>query len=182
MCDLYTHLSSHISGSISAISQEYFEVLSQYLIDPLLNENPEECIERLDEYSLTKEDLVEGLNYAHMGEDKSLYDLVPTKTKSALTRKYSQKNHTSSNIYCKEEELFSRKQSTKRKSSKIGKNEKKVKKEEEEESSSTDNEEGFFVYYVVCFKILCNEGQCFKLGDYYIMKRNLISRLMLLEL
>ena len=85
-------MACNTSGTVSSISLDYFELLSQYLVDPLLNGDVDGCIERLDEYSLTREDLVEGLNYALLGEEKSVFDTVESKVKSALTRKYGKLN------------------------------------------------------------------------------------------
>lgn len=149
MTELYTHLSSNISGSVSSISMDYYESLSSYLIDPLLKEDVDECIERLDEYGLTRDDLVEGLNYIPLGEGKSLFDTVPTKVKTALTRKYSKKNHLSSNIYSKEEELVLRtqsRQSKKREGEEVKRGSKKEKIEEDFSSESTDEEANYYVY------------------------------------
>lgn len=149
MTELYTHLSSNISGSVSSISMDYFDSLSSYLIDPLLKEDVDECIDRLDEYGLTRDDLVEGLNYIPLGEGKSLFDSVPTKVKTALTRKYSKKNHLTSNIYSKEEELVLRtqsKQSKKRGGEEVKKGSKKEKIEEDVSSESTDEEANYYVY------------------------------------
>ena len=144
-------MANHISGTISSIAVEYDELLNHYFIDPLMNENVHECINRLDEYGLTKDDLVEGLNYCSFNQEKSLYDQVPTKIKTALTRTYAKENHPTTNFFLSDEELYSQRKSRKRKGEEVTKEKKKGKakkiEEEEEEEEMEENENDDLDYY-----------------------------------
>ena len=151
MTDLYTHMACYTSGTVSAISQDYFELFCRYLVDPLLRGDVNMCIKRLDEYCLTRDDLVEGLNYAVLGGNNSAFDMVESKVKASFTRNYSKVNHKSTNMYAKEEDLFSMKKSKKREKSEKQEEGKKAKIEESEEMSSEDDER-YFVYLCVCLK------------------------------
>ena len=136
-------MANHISGTVSSIAVEYDELLNHYFIDPLMDENVNEC-------GLTKDDLVEGLNYCSFNQEKSLYDQVPTKIKTALTRAYAKENHPTTNFFLSDEELYSQRKSRKRKGEEVTKEKKKGKakkiEEEEEEMEENENDEDLDYY------------------------------------
>lgn len=48
------------------------------------------------------------LNGIKLGEGKSRFELVPSKTKSAFTRMYNNTNHFTTNVFAEEESMFKR--------------------------------------------------------------------------
>lgn len=140
MTELTTHLKDHITGSKMSVIQEYAEVLNSYFLAPLREGDVNECIRRMDEYGITKEDLVEGLNGYSLGEGKSPYDSIPGKVKSSLTTKYANRVHMQANQFAKDEDLFSAKKSKRRKKEAPSK-----KEVEEEETDDVSDDEALFV-------------------------------------
>ena len=53
----------------------------------------------MDEYGLTKDDLVDVLNGTQLGGGKTRFEQIPGKTKGSFTRIYNGKNHASSNVF-----------------------------------------------------------------------------------
>ena len=134
MTDLTTHIKEHISGTRRNVVQEYAEVLNAYMLAPLKQGTVEECINRMDEYGMTKDDLVDALNCYSFGDEKSAYDLIPGKVKSALTTRYANRVHLQANQFAKDEELYSTTRGKRRK-----KIEREAPSEEESEESSNDD-------------------------------------------
>ena len=69
-----------------------------------------ETLQRLDDYSLTRDDLVECLNGAPFQDQKSRFELIPSKTRASFTRKYNSTIHQQANIFAKGDDLVSQKQ------------------------------------------------------------------------
>ena len=69
-----------------------------------------ETLQRLDGYSLTRDDLVECLNGAPFQDQKSRFELIPSKTRASFTRKYNSTIHQQANIFAKGDDLVSQKQ------------------------------------------------------------------------
>ena len=69
-----------------------------------------ETLQRLDEYSLTRDDLVECLNGAPFQGQKSRFEAIPSKTRASFTRKYNSTIHQQANIFAKGDDLVSQKQ------------------------------------------------------------------------
>lgn len=134
MTDLMTHIKGHVSGTRRNVVQEYAEVLNAYILAPLKQGNVEECINRMDEYGMTKDDLVDALNCYTFGGEKSEYDLIPGKVKSALTTRYGNRVHLQANQFAKDEELYMATKGKRRK-----KNEKEESITEEENVESSDD-------------------------------------------
>lgn len=121
---------------------DYFDMLNRYLLRPLMEGDVKGTIQNMDEYCVTRTDLVDVLNAMVLGEGKYRFDKVPSKTKSAFTRAYNSQTHVVSNVFADDASMF-------RKVTK-GKKEKKnapVKDEEEEE----DSEEVFLDYWSCWF-------------------------------
>ena len=60
-----------------------------------------ETLQRLDGYSLTRDDLVECLNGAPFQDKKSRFEAIPSKTRASFTRKYNSTIHQQTNIFAK---------------------------------------------------------------------------------
>ena len=69
-----------------------------------------ETLQRLDGYSLTRDDLVECLNGAPFQDQKSRFEAIPSKTRASFTRKYNSTIHQQTNIFAKGDDLVSQKQ------------------------------------------------------------------------
>lgn len=60
----------------------------------------------MDEYSISKDDYTDIQKRMNLGGGKTRYELVPAKTKNALTRLYNSSNHSSTNVFADEEAVF----------------------------------------------------------------------------
>lgn len=60
----------------------------------------------MDEYSISKDDFTDIQKRMNLGGGKTRYELVPAKTKNALTRMYNNGNHSSTNVFADEETIF----------------------------------------------------------------------------
>lgn len=85
----------------------------------------------MDEYSISKDDYADIQKRMNLGGGKTRYELVPAKTKNALTRMYNSGNHSSTNVFADEEAIF--KKVTKGKKGKKDTKAVEMKSEEEEE-------------------------------------------------
>ena len=139
LSEFQNHLSSNVSGSRLAIARDYFDILNRRISAPLMEGKVEEAIRRMDEYSITKDDYVDILNGIKLGEEKSRFELVPSKTKGALTRMYNSTNHSTTNIFADEESMFKRVTKGKKgkKETKQAKSSKASNEEEEESAEET---------------------------------------------
>ena len=91
-------------------------------------------MQRLDEYSLTRDDLVDCLNGAPFQDQKSRFEAVPSKTRASFTRKYNSTIHQQANIFAKGDDLITQKQ---RRGKKKKSNETQSKKEQSASQSKT---------------------------------------------
>ena len=126
----------------------HFAFCILHFLNILLYGQVEEAIRRMDEYSITKEDYVDILNGIKLGEGKSRYEQIPTKTKSALTRMYNNTSHTTTNVFADETSMF--RKVTKGKKGK--KTEAKVEKSASVVEESESEEDVMFEYSRVCFQ------------------------------
>ena len=97
------HVSHRTSGTRDSIRLEYMETIRKYVSAPLLRDGVagvEETIRRLDEYGLSRDDLLDTLHeFALMKDDEPGVDNLDTKTKSAFTRAYNGTTHSSQSLY-----------------------------------------------------------------------------------
>ena len=120
---------------------DYFDMLNRHLLRPLMEGDVKGTIQSMDEYCVTRTDLVEVLNAMVLGEGKYRFDKVPSKTKSAFTRAYNSQTHVVSNVFADDASMF-------RKVTK-GKKEKKSARVKENEEEEEDSEEVFLDYWCV---------------------------------
>ncbi|KAJ8609750.1 hypothetical protein CTAYLR_009246 [Chrysophaeum taylorii] len=93
--ELATHLSSKISAARAAIRLDYLHSLLEYCGGPVLNGDVETTISRLDDYGLSRDDLLESMcDLSLSGFAKSLKSL-DAKAKTAFTKEYNKGRHTS---------------------------------------------------------------------------------------
>ena len=102
----------------------------------------EEAIQRLDEYAITKEDYVDILNGIKLGNAKSRFEVIPTKTKSSFTRMYNNSNHLITNVYADDSAMF-KKVTKGKKGKKESKQPVNKEKEFEDMTSDSDSEIGY---------------------------------------
>lgn len=95
----------------------------------------------MDEYSISKDDFADIQKRMNMGGGKTRYELVPAKTKNALTRMYNSGNHSSTNAFADEEAIF--KKVTK---GKKGKKDIKAMETKTEEEAEEEEEVDLFDY------------------------------------
>ena len=60
----------------------------------------------MDEYGVTRDDVVDVLNGITLGGNKSLFDQIPGKTKSSFTRLYNGRTHMTANVFADDDSMF----------------------------------------------------------------------------
>ena len=104
----------------------------------------------MDEYGVTREDLVDVLNGFQLGGGKTRFEQIPGKTKSSFTRMYNGRNHAGSNVFADSDSMVRR----------IVKGRKSKEKEEKKETLTAtetlslvdvrENEAALLAYLFVC--------------------------------
>lgn len=106
-------------------------------------------MDRLDEYGLTREDLIDCLNGYPWEGTKSGFEEVDSKIRSSFTRKYNNREHLLANTFASGDSLVSqgKRQSVKRGANKGGNSASKrgVSQPTIEEESSEENDDALFV-------------------------------------
>jgi replication factor C subunit 1 len=95
--ELHHHMNYKISGGITELRQTYLPILREQFMR-LLKSNEDgastKAIELMDEYGLSREDVMEKLDEFVIGKEFAFADL-DSKQKAALTREYNQGSHKS---------------------------------------------------------------------------------------
>jgi replication factor C subunit 1 len=99
LSELHHHMNYKVSGSSQDVRESYLPVLRQQLLKHVHSgeeEAAKKAIELMDEYGLSREDVMEKLDEFKMGGGKepSFADL-DSKQKAAFTREYNQGSHKS---------------------------------------------------------------------------------------
>ena len=131
----------------------------------------------MDEYGVTKDDVVEILNGVVLGGGKSQFDQIPAKVKSAFTREYNKGNHTASNVFADSSTMFRKVVKGKRGKSK--EEEKKGTPTQTESSNMMDvdeNEDALFAYSYVCSMCISLIDLSNTLSNYKNYDKNLSMR------
>ena len=130
----------------------------------------EKCIDRLVEYGLTREDLIDCLNGYPWEGTKSRFEEVDSKVRSSFTRKYNNREHLLANTFASGDSLVSqgKRRSVKRGGGK-GENSRSKRgvsqQTMEKETSEEDDEDALFVIQRV---FITNKG--FRLGSKKYLK------------
>ena len=76
--------------------QTYLPVIRQHLLALLQSEQTAEAIQMMDEYGLSREDVMEKLDEFKINKDEKAFgDIMDSKQKAAFTREYNSKKHMS---------------------------------------------------------------------------------------
>ena len=62
----------------------------------------------MDEYGITRDDLVDVLNGTQLGQGKTRFEQIPGKTRSSFTRIYNGQNHGTSNVFADSDNMVRR--------------------------------------------------------------------------
>ena len=90
--ELKQHMNLKITGSKTDLNLDYVQQLRDRIIQPLVRNESDaigKAIETLNHYCLLKDDLASVIELSLWGNEKSPFDKVDTKTKSAFTRAYN---------------------------------------------------------------------------------------------
>ena len=100
----------------------------------------------MDEYGVTRDDVVDVLNGITLGGNKSLFDQIPGKTKSSFTRLYNGRTHMTANVFADHDSMFRKVMKGKRGKEKAEKKESQPLTESLPLDDVDDNEEALLAY------------------------------------
>ena len=95
LSELHHHMNFKISGGSMGMRQTYLPVLRSQLLTLLQTDQLQEAIELMDEYGLSREDVMEKLDEFKMSKDDKSFSDLDSKKKAAFTRQYNSGSHMS---------------------------------------------------------------------------------------
>jgi replication factor C subunit 1 len=93
--ELHHHMNFKISGGTMDMRQTYLPVLRSQLLTLLQTDQTQEAIRLMDEYGLSREDVMEKLDEFKMSKDDKSFADIDSKKKAAFTREYNAGSHKS---------------------------------------------------------------------------------------
>ena len=138
----------------------------------------------MDEYGVTKEDVVEVLNGVVLGGGKSRFDQIESKKKAAFTREYNKRSHSAVNVFADSNAMFRKVVKGKKgKGKETTKNNTPTQTESmgvfDEDEDEDEDEDVILSYSCVCLEKLKGESY---LNWEYICKKQLHGKWFLLSL
>ena len=134
----------------------------------------------MDEYGVTKEDVVEVLNGVVLGGGKSRFDQIESKKKAAFTREYNKRSHSAVNVFADSNTMFRKVVKGKRgKGKETEKNNTPTQTESRGMFDEDEDEDAILSYLCVCLEEINGES-C--LNWEYICKKQLHGKWFLLSL
>ena len=113
----------------------------------------------MDEYGVTKEDVVEVLNGVVLGGGKSRFDRIESKKKAEFTREYNKRSHSAVNIFADSNTMFRKVVKGKKgkgKEKETGKNSTPTQTESMSMFDADENEDVILSYLSVFSNVLIN--------------------------
>ena len=104
----------------------------------------------MDEYGITRDDLVDVLNGTQLGGGKTRFDQIRGKTKSSFTRIYNGQNHATSNVFADGDNMVRRITKGRKGKEKVEKKETLTATESLSIVDVGENESALLAYLFVC--------------------------------
>jgi replication factor C subunit 1 len=93
--ELHHHMNYKISGGTEDLRQSYLPVFRQRFMSLLKGDDSSKAIELMDDYGLSREDIMEKLDEFKIIKDEPAFADIDSKQKAAFTREYNQGSHKS---------------------------------------------------------------------------------------